>query len=297
MACRQGSTHPAEWRTCPDCGSLLPAWRKRHLSRRCPTYAPIWAGDVRVKLFAALKAYGHWYEQVGGQVRMVTVTAPGVDGGLSWDDNFCAHLGPHKHSGLLGCRTRPAPAGLFNDRAPAWWTELHRQARQAAGRDGSAPPELLARIWEKQKRGVLHLHLVVGYTIPSERAAADRYVHELAERAPRHGFGFVDRKLEVKEPSQAAAYLSAYFVAGKRGKLSLTESVQDDSMPRSIIYVASWLSRRSGITMRSLRLKRYAWQLWSKIHATGICTPIEVAEIWHGLTEGWSLAMICDEFL
>jgi hypothetical protein len=247
-----------------------------------------------VKLFAALRAYGGWYNDQG-QVRMITVTAPGADS-LPWDEDHCAHLGPHRHSGLIGCRVVPAAAGTFNRLAPSWWGELHRQARQSVIRTGLDGPELLARIYELQKRGVLHLHLVVGHTTPAERAAADRYVEELTARSARHGWGFVDRKLEVKEPTAAAAYLSSYFVTGKKRKVSLSETVKSHSMPRSIIYVAPWLSRRSGVTMRSLRLRRYAWRLWEQFEKQGIWW-VELGAIWHGLTEGWDLARICEEFL
>lgn len=240
----------------------MPAWRSRHVARCCPGYAPIWAGDVRVKLFAALRAYADRYQTIDAQVRMITVTAPGVDAGLPWDEDHCAHLGDHEHSGPLGCRVLPEAAAAFNERAPAWWTELHRQARQAAKRAVGCAPSLLVRDWELHKRGVLHLHLVVGYSTLGEKRAADRYVEELSSRAARHGFGFVDRKREVKEPSQAAAYLSSYFVAGKKGKMSLRETVKSKAMPRSIVYVAPWLSQRSGLTMRSLRLKRFLWRQW-----------------------------------
>lgn len=201
---------------------------------------------------------------------MVTITAPGSDGGLTWDEDLCSHLGPHRHSGTLGCRTRAAAAARFNALAPSWWSELHRQARQAAARAGVHAPQLLVRAWEEQKRGVLHVHLVVGYSTPSEKAGADRYVGELVRLAGRHGFGFVDRKPTVKEPSAAAAYLSSYFVTGSKGKLALHESVRSRAMPRSIFYVAPWLSTRSGITMRSLRLRRYlyacAGSAWLCLH-------------------------------
>jgi hypothetical protein len=246
-----------------------------------------------MKLFAALRAYGDWYREVLCQVRMITVTAPGVDRGLPWDEDHCAQLGAHRHSGELGCRVVPAAAGTFNKLAPAWWSELHREARQAATRAVGTAPEMLARIYELQKRGVLHLHLVVGYSIPGERAAADRYVAELSRRAPRHGFGYVDRKVQVKEPTAAAAYLSSYFVNGKGTKKQLSESVQDRRMPRSIIYVASWLSRRSGITMRSLRLKRYAWQLWrNEVEPQGLGLEVHVLDIWHGLIAGRTLVQV-----
>lgn len=295
MPC-QGSSQGSDFRQCRACGRPIPAWRKVHTCRTCPSYAATWAGDVRVKLFASLKAYADWYCQVGGRVRMITVTAPGVDGGLPWDEAHCWHLGEHRHSGEIGCRVLPAAAGLWNENAPAWWTELHRQARQAAKRSCASSPELLVKIWEPQKRGVLHLHLVVGYTTPAERAAADRYVAELVRLAERHGFGFVDRKLEVKDPSAAAAYLSSYFVTGKGRKVALRESVQSEILPRSIFYVARWLSARSGITMRTLRLRRYAYRLWEHMQNQGIWW-VEAQEIWWALCEGWDLARICEEFL
>lgn len=247
-----------------------------------------------MKMFAGLDAYGSWYSG-RGRVRMVTITAPGVDAGLPWDEEHCRHLGPHRHSGELGCVVLAAPAAHFNRSAPAWWSELHRQARQAAKRAAAIGPEVLLRVWEHQKRGVLHVHVVVGYTTPAERRSVDAYVAELHRLAPRHGFGFVDRKRDVKEPSAAAAYLSSYFVAGKRGKLSLRETVQSKSMPRSIIYMAPWLSRRSGITMRSLRLRRYSWRVWRSLpeHAQGL---LDVGTIWAGFCEGMTLAELAGEF-
>lgn len=209
-------------------------------------------------MFAALKAYGA-EGQGDRQVRMITVTGQGSEG-LPWDEDHCAHLGEHRHSGRLGCRVLPAAADAYNAAAPAWWTELHRQARQAAKRAVGCAPSLLVRVWELQKRGILHLHLVVGYSTLEEKRAADRYVEELSSRAARHGFGFVDRKREVKQPTAAAAYLSSYFVAGRKGKVTLTETVQSERMPRSIVYVAPRLSQLSGLTMRSLRLKRFLWR-------------------------------------
>jgi hypothetical protein len=273
----------------------MPAWRRRHLSRTCSGYAELWAGDVRVKLFAALRAYGDRYQGRSTQVRMVTITAPG-SWGLPWDEHHCSHLGEHRHSGKLGCRVLPDAAGLFNELAPKWWRDLHREARQAAQRAGGTAPQMLARVWEHQKRGVLHAHVLLGYTTPGERAGADRYVGELHERAGRHGFGFVDRKRQLKEPTQAAAYLSSYFVAGSKGKLSLRESVLSQEMPRSIVYVAPWLSTRSGITMRSLRLRRYAWHVW-RLLPEALQPWLDVELLWEGFCDGKTLHDLAAEHL
>lgn len=193
------------------------------------------------------------------RVRMVTVTAPGEDAGLVWDASVCAHLGPHSHTGHRGCRVLKEAADAWNSAAPRWWTALNHDTSQAVLRRVGARPAILIREFEQQRRGLLHVHVVLGYSTLKEKAAADQYVAELCKRAPASGFGFVDRNKQVMEASAAAAYLSSYFVSGKKGKVSLTESVQSQSLPRSIVYVAPRLSKRSGITMRTLRLKRYLW--------------------------------------
>lgn len=112
--------------------------------------------------------------------------------------------------------------------------------------------------WELQKRGLLHVHPVLAYSTASERRAADRYLLHLAELRLKYGFGYVERKKRVREPSAAAAYLSSYFVSGKGKKVSLEESVRSKAMPRSIIHISVFLTQRSGVTMRALRLRRYA---------------------------------------
>lgn len=273
----------------------MPAWRRRHVARGCPGYSEIWAGDVRVKIFAALRAYA---ESVPPgvktrQVRMLTVTAPGEDAGLVWDASICSDRGPHRHSGTAGCRVVAAPASAWNSRAPVFWRALHHEASQATLRRTGARPSLLVRPWELQQRGMLHVHPVVGCSTLQERRAADVYTEELSTRAARHGFGFVDRKVQLRDPVAAAAYLSSYFVAGKKGKLTLREAVSSSAMPRSIVYVNAELSRRSGITMRSLRLKRYAWRVWrQQVEPVGLGADVTVLDIWAGLVEGKTLAQV-----
>jgi hypothetical protein len=69
--------------------------------------------------------------------------------------------------------------------------------------------------------------------------------------------------LTVSMPTQnAAAYLSSYFVKGRRGKTALWESVRSSAMPKSIIYVATALTLETGCTMRTVRLKRALFVWW-----------------------------------
>lgn len=267
---------------CRDCGRRIPPPLSRCRRRTCPGYAPLWAGDQRQKLFANLNAYA---DRVPSGVReprvlVSAVTAPGVRGGMEWDEHHCAHLGPHEHSGELGCRVKSGAASPWNESAARRWRDLHRQAYQRCKREGLAP-RLLVRVWEMQKRGVLHVHPVLACSTPAEKAAGERYLKHLAELAPRYGFGYVERKRRVRHPRAAAAYLSSYFINGKGSKISLEESVQSNWMPRSIIHVSNELTRASGITMRTLRLRRYAWMLWRQtdINVWKICR-LDAHDLW-----------------
>jgi hypothetical protein len=291
----QASEPDAEFKSCRHCGRSFPGFQRRHRARDCPGYSEIWAGDVRVKLFAAMFAYMAIvarFHRGDPRVMMLTVTAPGVDAGLPWDEDHCRHLGPHRHSGPLGCRAAAAPAAVWNRAAPGWWSALHNEASQATLRRVGRRPRLLERPWEKQARGLLHVHPVLGYSTLGERQAADVYQQELTARAARHGFGFVAQKKTVSHPRAAAAYLSSYFVSGKKGKMSLRESVTSSDMPPSIVYVAPELSQHSGITMRSLRLRRYAYQLWRVEIEPRNLFEVTVHDIWQGLQRGKTFSAI-----
>lgn len=235
--------------------------------RRCPGYAPIWAGDQRRKLFDNLGAYE------GGNVVVLAVTGPGADM-LPWDEKHCSALGEHAHSGPLGCRVDRLQARLWNETAAKRWTDLHRQVYIKVRRHG-VRPRLLARVFELQRRGVLHVHPVLGFKTPAERHAAHLYAKYLFGLAPRYGFGHTERKLQTRAAKRVAAYLSSYFVVGKKGKLSLQESVASREMPHSIIYVSTELTQRTGVTMRELRLRRFIWFIAKR---TG-CPLTEAREI------------------
>ncbi len=134
------------------------------------------------------------------------------------------------------------------------------------------------------------MHPVLAYSTPRERAGADRYLAVLDELRAQYGFGYVERKRQVRDPRAAAAYLSSYFISGKGRKISLEESVQSNWLPHSIIYVSKDLTQRSGITMRSLRLRRYAWVLWRESDpGLWALTCLGPEDLWHGLREGVTL--------
>lgn len=240
------------------CGRPIPEGVRRCSARTCPEFAPIWARDTRRRLLENLR--------IVRLTVMFSVTAPGADL-YPFDPQFCSHRPGTRCSGSSGCRVNPEMARAFNLRAGGWWSELHRAAKVRADRATGHKGKLLARVWEKQRRGLAHVHGVIAVSTPTERAWAEGYVSALRDLAPRKGFGFVDgwhkigRKFWPGE--QAGAYLSSYFVRGQGRKAPITENVLDGDLPRLAVFVGRDLTRRSGCTMRNLRLCRRLWA-WRK---------------------------------
>jgi hypothetical protein len=106
----------------------------------------------------------------------------------------------------------------------------------------------------------MHVHGVLSVATPAEQKWAESYVTALREIAPRYGFGFVDGWEKIGRKFwpgvQAAAYLSSYFVGGKKRKAAITENVD---LPRLVVLVGRSLTRQTGCTMRSLRNARRLW--------------------------------------
>ncbi|MEA2489889.1 MAG: hypothetical protein QOH21_1681 [Acidobacteriota bacterium] len=100
---------------------------------------------------------------------------------------------------------------------------------------------------------MLHVHPALGFTTPAERHAAELYAQYLERLRPQYGFGFTERKLRIRSGKRVAAYLSSYFVSGKKQKVTLQASVTSRDMPRSIIHVSTELTQLTGVTMRELR--------------------------------------------
>jgi hypothetical protein len=237
-----------------SCGRPIPEEVRRCSSRTCPEFAPIWARDTRRRLFVNL-------EQVHLSV-MFSVTAPGADM-YPFDPELCSHAPGERCSGRAGCRVTPKLAKAFNQRAGGCWSELHRAAKVRADRATGFKGTLAARVWEKQKRGLAHLHGVISVESPAQIRWAEVYVTALREMAPSYGFGFVDGWHKVGRrywPGvQAAAYLSSYFAGGRGRKMAITENVLARDLPRVIVFVSRDLSLQTGCTMRALRNARRLW--------------------------------------
>ena len=112
-----------------------------------------------------------------------------------------------------------------------WWSELHRVAKQRADRTtGVQRQSSHARVWEKQKRGLAHLHGGISVESPAHVRWAEAGRHGGAgQLAPRYGFGYVDGWHKIGRKFwagvQAAAYLSSYFAGGRGRKMAITDTV------------------------------------------------------------------------
>ena len=198
---------------------------------------------------------------------MLTLTAPGVDVGLTWDTTVCTHGPQMTCSGPKGCRVAPRPAGIWNDASRRYWRELNRVCKQRADRTlrglgaRDFKGHLLAYQWEMQTRGLWHLHFVVGVETPVEMAWASEYVRAMRKLAPFYLFGHVDAKpLRRPRPAEhCAGYIAKYLMKRNAdGSFGVAETVT--AAGRTLLtYVSRDLTSRTGVTMRALRNARLLW--------------------------------------
>jgi hypothetical protein len=150
-----------------------------------------------------------------------------------------------------------------------------REAASPLGRAGFPSHALvLERVYEPQKRGVPHLHVVAGARTPIEYAAANRFAIELHRLAPLHGFGNVDRgkrdanqacpvkghkgathaelerctcawALPMVSAAEARRYLVNYLTGRSKKKGSIRDNISHPRMPRSLWWVTPALTSLS----------------------------------------------------
>lgn len=266
---------------CPNGNVFNPSCKKR----TCPFCGPRWAQRWRRVMFTNLEAYD-------GPVIMVSITAPGKER-LPWaegydpttDTWFChGHRPGVEHSGKRGCRVEPRAAREWSDTASLRWG-MFRQAVSASLRrmikrgELAGPANLLERVWEPQKRGVPHLHLVLGAGSREEIEAAAVFVAKLKEAAGDYDFGHVDARgkkgsrgsrvvargqiLKLTSAQDAARYLSSYLTGRSKHKPTIRETVMDPALSflhgktkrqaLPLIWLTPRLTRVTKVTMRTLR--------------------------------------------
>lgn len=253
----------------------------------------LWFGDVRRLLLTNLLAYA-------GKCWLITITAPGVDV-LPWAciTRGCEGAQRKRQEGEpKGCcvvcgesKVEPHAAHEWNRTAARRWSELHRWAMQATARAGH-DLRTLARVWQLQERGVLHVHLVEGVESPAEHAAARYYVACLRSRTREFGFGFIDARDKpgktgrptVMEPHRAAGYLAHYLGESSQ----LVKAIALDARPQRLVWISPRLTLLTGCTRRRLRRARFLWSLrnfgpgvlrYAGALPRWICDPLELSRV------------------
>lgn len=241
--------------------------------RSCEVCGALWLGDARQVVAAALR-------QRESAVCVVTVTAPGQD---------VLPFGPD------GRTCREPELSRWNDSAPgrwsAWWRACSAEPRAWARRHGVSWG-LLAKVWEAQKRGALHLHVVLPFGSPVEREATYRLLRNLDGSRWTFNFGYVDRgrmqaqengqrvrAVQPVEPGRAAGYVAKYMTGEGKGEQGIGALARAETVRGPLLFTAQRLTRRSGVTMRSLRARR---RVYPTLRNTG-CT-----------VGGWEAARVVD---
>ncbi len=235
---------PARTRTsfsgnrCPACGLSLDLWGscKR---KGCPRYNPIWSRDQNEMLRTNLAAF----RDGTGLVALGTITPPGANV-LPWDKKICGPI-PHRCSADGGCRVELAAATTFNIHAPKRLTALHEAACARVDRQLNRRPQLLVRVWEFQKRGVLHAHYVLPHGTDEQTAVTAAYAEAISEMSPAYGFGAAPAP-RIRAAEQAASYCAK----------QLRETASETTAPRTIVYIAPYLKEITGCTAIALRERR-----------------------------------------
>lgn len=247
--------------------------------RYCEACGLRWQGDMRVCAVAAS-------EHLGGDVALVTITAPGRD--------YFAARGRED-------RIHPRAAlTAWNEDARPRWRRFHlwaaRPLREAMQQ--LAPGwRVLMRSWEYQRRGALHLHLVLPFGTDHERAITTAYVWNLWSGARARGFGYVlggdaserpgwDRcpRVPSADGGRAARYVCKYVASVGAGKGAMVDAVRRTAQRGSIVWISPSLTRRSGVNMTKLRSRRrivgrYPWAVESAEHWRTACL---VDSVQHG---------------
>ncbi len=199
-----------------------------------------------------------------------------------WDTERCSHGPAVPCSGTIGCRVRQEiewrERDLWTARKRAALnmarTEAIRKLRKTgyATATGEKWPDLLMSVTEDQKRGLPHLHGVLGHTTGIEKAYAKAFLDALPRASRHHGLGFTDRyRFVVHRQSKYEGGRLRHYIS------KLTRYLAKDAhgaeflrlhKGERIFYVAPWLSRLSGLTMTIARLCRRAW---ASRH--GYCSP------------------------
>ncbi len=224
------------------------------------------------------------YAAMGGDCRMITLTAPGADV-IPWDPRACRGSEDHRHSGRLGCKVSRVHASAWDVALPDRMSRLIKIVRQrVCDRTGVTTCSFDVVVWvvEEQRRGILHVHLALGWRSARGRAELDIAIKGFTDRKLLRRLGF-GPQVKVGAPGRESAasiagYLGRYIRPNNR-KAPLVPALLRirEACPRQydrerqtwrrrrsvrVVHVARFLSRESGVTMSTLRHRSYCFIKW-----------------------------------
>lgn len=172
----------------------------------------------------------------------------------------------------------------WNQAAAARWRSLRRAACQYAGRKVKGQRSgILFFGPEYQRRGLLHWHVALGATTVSERRWCEHFARYCRRNAVRYGFG---KQVHYGRRWERAASAVGDYV-GKLGRYvskmgGVREGFESGELNGRDWYVASRLTKRTGLTMATARLRARWWR------ATGQWLPLdELRWLVDALEQGW----------
>lgn len=236
--------------TCPECGG--PTWRERCGNSRCIVNSQRHLRRQLERVRCNLRAFR-------GDTFMVTLTAPGRD------------VLP-----MEGSMVNWTYAAAWNQAVWGHWKKLRHSCSVAAerGEKGVRRGEcMLAVVPEFQRRGVVHLHVVLGAQTFAQRRWCERFGRHARKEVKRKGslWGHQIRVSRVFGGGAGAArYLASYV--GKGGE-ELRIAWEDGTLPARCFYVSRRLTRETGVTIRMLRRRSSAFR-W------GLSIPVAKLAEW-----------------
>jgi hypothetical protein len=199
-------------------------------------------GDYRRVLLSAL-------DLQATPVALVTITPPGDDA-----------LPPDA-----------AAYSLWNRTAARKWKRLDARCKGRMRRAGQPTPVLLARVAQRQKRGLDHLHMVFRCDGLTDRRAIAIYVGHLKELHREYVFGFVDDPFKKRGDTGRTMVFEDAAIAGRYLTRYLTESPQLVSLldARDASFRPLWVTPKltmlSKVTMTRLRRVRHGYHVFGSL--------------------------------
>lgn len=256
-----GSCERPMWFDCVHCGYSWCKPCESGRSSKCASCAARKVGDLRAVARSGVP------DNVLGMVALVTLTGPGASV-IPWDTRKCSHRPDVACSGKLGCRVDRHAAAAWHKSLPRRWSWFVTYLRRLVG------DVQYFKVYEWQERGVLHVHALV--RVP-DGISGKRFVQAVKSCArssvtrfgPQVDVRFLpagDVPAEVRPGVQArspriaaAGYVAKYCSKGYED-LGSVAMLDVDTGEITSRCVRPWsASRQWGDSMRTCRLRRFAW--------------------------------------